>query len=88
MLCFVIRDLCPDLLKKLLFSTQLSFFSEVVTLPSARCIFWETGAVCTQTFKEALLHNLLEVKANILEVGSSFIVMWQILEDFINTLCF
>lgn len=46
------------------------------------------GAACTKTFKEALLHNLLEVKANILEIGSSFIVRWQILEDFINTLCF
>lgn len=41
------------------------------------------GAACTKTFKEALLHNLLEVKANILEVGSSFIVMWQVLEDFL-----
>lgn len=50
--------------------------------------FGREGAAWTKTFREALLHNLLEVKANILEVGSSFIVMWQILEDFINTLCF
>lgn len=42
----------------------------------------------TKTFKEALLHNLLEVKANILEVGSSFVVIRQILKDFINALFF
>lgn len=46
------------------------------------------GAACTKTFKEASLHNLLEVRANILEAGSSFIVMWLRLEDFINALWF
>lgn len=65
------------------------FFLRLSLLPSGRCTSsGRKGAACTKTFKEALLHDLLEVKANILEIGSSFIVMWQILEDFINTLFF
>lgn len=78
--CASLLEICaPDLLKKLLLSAKLSFFPEgchichLVDVSSGR-----EGAASTETFKEASLHNLLEVRANILEAGSSFTVMWLI----------